>query len=699
MIRSPWRSWRSWRFNFFLPAVALLLFASAPLGAQNVVLITVDTLRADHLEAYGYANGRTPAITSLAREGVMVENVVVQTPITLPSHATILTGTYPFYHGVQDVVGRLRDDVPTLGEWFRRRGYATAAFVGSSVLSSAWGLNRGFDVYDDQFRTQGLRQIDFDRLERPAGEVISRALQWLEKNQARKFFIWIHLYDPHDPYLPPAPFSADFKDRPYDGEIAYVDASLDSFFKSIRQRRLFDNSLIVFTADHGESLGEHKEVHHGFFLYDASLRVPLIFKFPQSYPGAPRNSRAAGQMRSVDLAPTIIQILGEKVPAGMQGEGRLAALTGKRGGAGLPAYAETHYPRVHFGWSPLFSYSTADSKYIDAPAPEFYDLKKDPAELRNIYTENRALADRMREELRALQRKFASRDSRPGAGGESVDAETMQRLKSLGYVGFSAGNAPAGAAGLPDPKDKISTYNQLNRAITLSRGGRPGMAIAALNKVADMEPTMPVVHFLLGSEYFSLGQYLKAVEQFNETLKYNPDSNVARFSLARAYSQAGLDDKAEKTAREILSREPRHMAARHLLATLLGRQSKYEQAVVEELKALEVRPSFADGHNNLGSYYLNLGQVDRAVASYQKALEYAPDNLPAQLNLSLAYYKLGRYDQALAQAQSAAGLAPRSSMAHFYAGQAYLAKGMKNEAREAFRKAAEIDPTLRIPQF
>ncbi|HEY2934206.1 MAG TPA: sulfatase-like hydrolase/transferase [Acidobacteriota bacterium] len=699
MKQSRSRSWRSWRFHFFLPAVALLLFASAPLGAQNVVLITVDTLRSDHLEVYGYANGKTPAITSLAREGVLVENVIVQTPITLPSHATILTGTYPFYHGVQDVVGRLRNGVPTLAEWFKQRGYATAAFVGSSVLSSAWGLNRGFDVYDDQFPSQGLRQIDFDRLERPAAEVIFKALQWLDKNQSRKFFLWVHLYDPHDPYVPPAPFSTEFRERPYDGEIAYVDASLDNFFKTLRQRRLFEDSLVVFTADHGESLGEHKEAHHGFFIYEASLRVPLILKFPQSYSGAPRNSRSAGQMRSVDIAPTLLQILGEKVPAGMQGEGRLAVLTGKRGNPSLPAYAETHYPRVHFGWSPLFSYSTADSKFIDAPVPEFYDLKKDPGELRNIYKENKALADRMREELRALQRKYGLRDPRPGASdAESVDPETMERLKSLGYVGFSAGSI-AGAAGLADPKDKVAIYNQLNRAITLSRRGRSDLAISAFNKVAEEEPTMPVVHFLLGSEYFSMSQYLKAIEQFNETLKFNPSSNVARFSLARAYSQAGLDDKADKTVREVLSTEPKHMGARHLLATVLGKQGKFQEAAAEELKALEVRPSFAEGHNNLGSYYMNLGQLDKAVASYQKALEYAPNFVHAQLNLSLAYYKLGRYDQALAQARTAAALAPNSSIAHFYTGQAYLAKGMKAEARESFKKAAEIDPKIRIPQF
>jgi arylsulfatase A-like enzyme/Flp pilus assembly protein TadD len=684
-------------FAFF----AVIFFTFCLLArADNVILITVDTLRADHLEAYGYTKGKTPTIAALAKEGVTFENVIVQTPITLPSHATILTGAYPIYHGVQDVVGRLRDDVPTLAEWFKQKGYATGAFVGSSVLAAAFGLNRGFETYNDRFHTQGLRQIDFDRLERRADDVIEPALQWLQKNRSRPFFLWVHLYDPHDPYAPPEPFATEFKEHPYDGEIAYVDSALAEFFQSLKEQKLYENSLIVFTSDHGESLGEHREVYHGYFIYDASLRVPLIFKLSadQAKGQSWKHARVPNQVRSVDIAPTIIQLLGEKVPSWMQGEALLAVMTGKRPKVDLPAYTETHYPRIHFGWSPLFGYSTANYKFIEAPIPELYDLQKDPHELKNIFTENKALASRMKEDLHAVQRRFGAQPGRSGKAAES-DPEMMERLKSLGYVAFSAGNPGTTAQQLHDPKEKISTYNQLNRAIAVSRRGQVRVAIDMLQQVAQQEPKMPVVHFLLGSEYFTLGQYLKAAEEFAETLQYNPQSNVARFQLARAYSQSGLTDKAEQTLREILSQEPRHFAARHLLATLLGKRGRFEEAVSEELKALEGRPDYADGFNNLGSYYFQLGKIDRAADSYRKAVESAPNNPMARTNLSLAYLKQARYDQALEQARAAVQLDPQSSLAHFYLGQAYVGKGMKEEARAAFRKAKELNPNLNVPQL
>lgn len=664
----------------------------------SVVLITIDTLRADRLEAYGYTQSKTPTITALSKEGITFENVIVQTPITLPSHASILTGTYPFYHGVQDVVGRLQG-VPTIAEWFKKKGYQTAAFVGSSVLTSHWGLNAGFDVYDDRFPTQGLRQVDFDRLERHAEEVVARAADWLEKNVrpgGKPFFVWIHLYDPHDPYTPPEPFAAEFKERPYDGEIAYVDSALARFFDTLQRLKAYDPSLIVFTSDHGESLGEHKEAYHGYFVYESSLRVPLIFKLPKEQAQVRAGTRVSNQVRSIDIAPTLIHLLGEQPPATMQGESLLAVMTGKRPNVHLPAYAESHYPRIHFGWSPLFSYSTLDHKYIDAPLPELYDLKKDPVELNNIYEADKALAHRMKEELRALQQRFSA----PTAArhiSQAMDPETMERLKSLGYVAFSSGTAASSGKFLPDPKERIDTYNQLNGAILLSRQGRIRLAIGILNKVAQQEPEMPVVHFLLGMEYFTLKQYLKAAEEFTQTLRYNPESNVARFNLAQAQSQAGLSEKGQQTLNELLAQEPQHFGARHLLATILARKGRLQDAIAEELKALQVRPSFVEAHNNLGSYYFNLGEVDKAIQSYRKALEYAPENLLARINLSLAYLRQHRYDQALEQARIAAEQEPKYSLAHYYLGQAYLGKGMRQEAMAAFRRAKEIDPKLEIP--
>jgi len=703
------RSLRRFGRSVMRPLVALsllllgLAFVPAWAGRQqtNVILVTVDTLRADHVNAYGYDLAVTPSIDALAEDGALFENVIVQTPITLPSHASIFTGTYPIFHGLQDVVGRLREDVPTIAEWFRERGYTTAAFVGASVLMSHWGLNRGFDVYEDYFEIEALSQVDFSRAERPADRVVDLASKWITEMEAKPFFLWLHLYDPHDPYIPPEPYATDFKDRLYDGEIAFTDAMLGRFFETLKKRGLYKDSMIVFTSDHGESLGEHEEAYHAYYVYEASLRVPLIFRLPA---GLAKGRFAAGlrvsnQVRSVDIAPTIIQLLGHPVPSWVQGESLVAMMAGKRSNRMLPAYAETHYPRIHFGWSPLFSYSDGVHKFIEAPVPELYDLKKDPGELANLYSRRQALANQLREELHSLQRTFLrpSQEHADGAKGE-LDPETIERLKSLGYVAFSSGATTSGQeTDFPDPKLKIKTYNQLNRAISLTREGKREQAVSILRRVAAQEPEMPIVHFLLGTEYFDSGLYLKAIEQFNETIMRNPDSNVARFNLARSYSRAGLPDRAQQVARRLLEIEPSHFGARHLLAVVLSKKRRFDEAIVEELKAIQIRPQFSEAHNNLGSYYLNVDRVDEAIASYKRAIEYAPNNLPARENLILAYLTKKSYDLALLEAEIVLRFNPPSSLAHYYAGQAYLGKGMTEKARDAFRKAKKLDPRLKVP--
>ncbi len=695
---------RSFRGLFVLAAISLLLgwagLAQTP-PPPHVVLITIDTLRADRLEPYGYQDGETPHISALAREGVLFENALVQTPITLPSHASILTGTYPIYHGVQDVVGRLRDGVPSIAEWFQGRGYATAAWMGSSVLMSQWGLDRGFDFYEDTFVTQGYRQIDFSRVERPADRVVSMVGDWLSTAPRKPLFLWIHLYDPHDPYEAPEPYASRFRKNPYDGEIAFVDAALGNLFSILKERGIYEQSLIVLTADHGESLGEHQEEYHAYYLYDASMRIPLIFRIPSRLGGERigRGIRVSNQVRSVDIAPTMLQLLGERVPDTMQGEGLVSLMAGKRTQRQLPSYGETHYPRIHFGWAPLFSLQTPQYKYIEAPIPELYDLKADPGELQNIIAARSALANQMKEELYELQRRYAPREGTLDNDVQpELDPETVQRLQSLGYVAFAAGGGDQVISDLPDPKTKIGVYNQLNRAIALSREQRHKEASAILHQVAEKESEMPIVHFLLGTEYFAQGMFLKAAEEFQATLERNPESNVARFNLARSYKNAGLSDRAEETLREVLEAEPAHFGARHQLASLLARTGRLEEAIREEEHALNQRPTFADGHNDLGSYYLTAGHVQEATASYRRALELEPRHLMAGTNLSLAYLRLKDFQAARAAALSVLKLYPRAPLAHYYLGQAYLGLGDEVMARAAFEKAKQIDPKLEIPR-
>jgi arylsulfatase A-like enzyme/Tfp pilus assembly protein PilF len=686
-----------WPLVFVSFVCGSVLAEDAP---PNVILITVDTLRADRLSSYGYKASTTPNIDVLAQEGVLFENAIVQTPITLPSHASIFTGTYPIFHGLQDVVGRLRGDVPTLAEWFKENGYSTTAFVGASVLMSHWGLDRGFDFYEDYFELQGLAEVDFSRSERPADQVVNLARGWVDENHSKPFFLWLHLYDPHDPYTPPEPYATQLKGRPYDGEIAFTDAMLGEFFRTLKKHGLYEDSLIVFTSDHGESLGEHEETYHGYFVYDASLRVPLIIRIPDGLnPGRfERGVRIANQVRSIDILPTIIQLLGHSVPAWSQGTSLVGLAAGRRSRQLLPAYAESHYPRIHFGWSPLFSISDGTHKFIEAPNPELYDLKKDPRELTNLYANQTARANQMREELHSLQRKYFAGTEVGDSGQQEVDPETMERLKSLGYVAFSAETGGTSSAmDLPDPKEKIGIYNQLNQAISLSREGKGDQVIPILKQVAELEPQMPIVHFLLGMEYFNGGLYLQAAEQLSETIRYNPGSNVARFNLARSYSRAGLSDRAKQAARELLDLDPKHFGARHLLALLFSKELRFDEAIAEELKAIEVRPRFSEAYNNLGSYYLSSKNTEKAIESYQKAAEYGPTNVLARENLALAYLTLKDYDAALKEAQNAVRLNPNSSLAYYYAGQAFLAKGMTARSRASFRKAKQLDPKLNVP--
>ncbi len=373
-------------------------------------------------------------------------------------------------------------------------------------------------------------------------------------------------------------------------------------------------------------------------------------------------------------------------------------VAGKRAGVDLPIYSETYYPKVHFNWSPLFSYQPGDNKYIEAPRNELYDTRTDKQELNNIVQTNQALAGRLKSDLMSFQGRYSASGPQSDAA-QQTDPETIARLKSLGYVAFTTSSAKSEAdLSLPDPKEKIRVYNQLNRGIALSRRGMSDKAVEVFSQVAETESNMPIVHFLLGMEYFDKRWYLKAIEEYKETLKYNPDSNVAMFNLARAYLESGQTENAEAGLRYLLEREPEHFGALHYLALACSRRARFQEAADNELKALKLRPDYVEGYNNLGSFYLNLGQPDKAIEAYQKALAVNADLVMVRLNLALAYIRKGSYDDAIVVAREVIQKDPQRSLAHFYLGQALMAKGMKSEAREAFQKAKELDPRLKVPE-
>ena len=419
--------------------------------ATDVVIVTLDTTRADYLSAYGAGRVGTPNLDRLAAEGVVFEQAMSVAPLTLPAHCSLFTGLLPPRHGVRDNAGdSLAADHGTLAKVLHARGFETAAFVGSLVLGAGRGLDVGFDVYHDGI-TKGRPSIG--SLQRPADYVIDEALRWLEGRRDTPFFLWVHLYDPHAPYDPPEPYRTAHRDDPYAGEIAFVDAQVGRLVDVLERRRLLDRTALVVLGDHGESLNEHGETGHGIFIYQSVIRVPLIIRLP----GVPPR-RVPDLTRIVDVMPTVLDLVAAP-DVTTDGVSLVGAMTGSRRSLDLEAYSESLYPE-RFGWSALRSLQDGRFKLIDAPRAELYDLQTDPAEQNNIYTQRPALAAVMTSRLSTLTREFASRhdvdDDRP-------TRETRERLAALGYIGTAPVALSEAIQPLPDPKDHIGEYSRLVR--------------------------------------------------------------------------------------------------------------------------------------------------------------------------------------------------------------------------------------------
>src|SRR5882724_8112336 len=391
---------------------------SAPLARSqsrpNVILITIDTLRADHVGCYGAQNVKTPTLDGLAHDGVLFERAISQVPLTWPSHAVILTGTYPFQNGVQDFTGQpLAPQFRSVAQAFKHAGYATGAVVSAFVLDRSWGLGRGFDFYDDAFSAETFQKKDIGLVDRRAEESVAHAITWLKKPPKRPFFLWLHLYDPHNPYDPPEPYRTEYKGHLYDGEIAYADHELGKLIAWLKQSKLYDSSLIVATSDHGESLGEHGEDEHGFFVYNATVHVPLIVK-PPGRSGIPPQRRR-DPVETTSVAASLIQVARVKdlIERQLQAKG----LFGKDTGSTDPAYSETFYPFSSFGWSPLHALESDRFHYIDAPQPELYDMEADPEETRNIAAQQPATVAVLKEKLqqRLAHNPFTRQDVNSGS--------------------------------------------------------------------------------------------------------------------------------------------------------------------------------------------------------------------------------------------------------------------------------------------
>jgi arylsulfatase A-like enzyme/Flp pilus assembly protein TadD len=666
------------RFFLSLPVAAGLICCAlaAPKPAPNVVVITVDTLRADHLGCYGYKQIKSPNIDALAAVGTRFARAYTPVPVTLPAHTAIFTGTYPMYSGVHDFsANELNPAQPTLASVLQAQGYATAAVIGSAVLDSRFGLNHGFGFYYDHFDFSRLDEANLDAMKRAGNVVADVTLDWLSKNSQEKFFLWMHLYDPHYPYRPPPPYSDQYPDRPYDGEIAFADEQVGRLIRFLKAKGLYQNTLIVLCGDHGESLGEHGEKTHGFFIYNATLHVPLIVHLPGE-----TSSHSVDQIVSLtDLMPTVLQAVKVDIPAPVQGISLLPAIEGaSQKDAVRSLYAETFLPRLHFNWSELRAVETGTYHFIDAPKPELYDLIRDPGETRNLFPQKKAVSEELRARLADLIRKYSAGQELAEKTG--LDPVLMERLKSLGYAAFSGGSNPTVSnRDLPDPKDRIEAYELFSDAMADSQHGRYADSVAKLNVVLKSDPDSIPTHYLLGLNYYRMGQFPSAVEHLERVMQLSPDYALASYHLGLAYAQSGQQDRAITTFKHTLELDPTNFAAAYNLGAAFLRTGVSNRTKYPALK-VEVEADTLD-------------QVEQAVAGFRQSALIRPDYPPAHLALGEVLLYQGKLDDALAESRRAVELAPDDPAAHAVLARALKAKGMDGEAAKEMEKAGKAPGT------
>jgi arylsulfatase A-like enzyme/Flp pilus assembly protein TadD len=670
--------------------------ASGP--PANVLLITIDTLRADHLGCYGYRRGATPTIDALAKQSAKFEHAFAPVPLTLPSHAALLTGTFPFYNGVRDQPGfRLPADIPTLAEYFSQAGYATAAVLGSPALSRRFGLSRGFDNYDDRFgASTGQQEAGLPNIKRPADSVVRLALAWIDGvSRGRPFFLWLHFYDPHQPYGAPEPFRSRFATGPYDGEIAYTDSALATLFAGLRSRGLFESSLIALTADHGEGLGDHGESTHGYFIYSSTIRIPLLVRGVSSVQGAD----IATSVSLVDLAPTLLHVAGLPVPASMQGMDLAGSIISGREPQPHPVYMETMYPLLHLGWNPLRALISERAaagaswnlvKYIEAPHPELYDLGRDQLELHNVYSSHQAEAAAERDQLQAFVHAHAP--PKPPSAHAPTSAETAELFASLGYVGGVQAAAPLLSTSRPDPKDRVAEHEQLLRAAHAFQARQYDVATRVLGEVLREDPEQPLALDYLGTIQFLRHDLKQARATYSQLLQAAPYYATAYSEQAHTEALLGNRPDAERLYRRASEIDPSNPRPLRELGMLLVDEGQLDQAEQLLRKALALDPRDVFALNALGEAEARQEHYEDAAAALQQALDADPQAVPVRLNLGFVYLQLKRFADAGQLMRETIQLDPRQPQAYAMLGAACLQSGDRAGAAQALRRALALDP-------
>jgi choline-sulfatase len=623
-------------------------------GETNVVLITLDTTRADHLSCYAKpkaspgssasreggpdaatGGARTPHLDALAARGVLFTHATAQVPLTLPSHACIMTGAYPPVHGLRDMGGFVLEKThPTIASIAHSAGFETAAFVGSRVLSKQFGLANGFTTYDDDMKGQTEEGLPGLFPERRASVVTDHALQWLKKNGGRKFFLWVHYYDPHAPYAPPEPYRHTYARDLYSGEIAYMDEQVGRLLDGMKELGLSGHTLIVAMGDHGESLGEHGELTHGVFLYDSTLHVPLII----AGPGVPAGRVIEEQVRSIDVMPTILAFLHLSPGNEAQGANLWPVMERSTGSPTDSAYLETIYPRTYLGWSELRGVRTDKWAFISAPKSELYDLESDPGETNNVVDRHPEVADVLRTRMWTLSGLSSGREELVPS---PLDDQTRRQLNALGYVSAGTPRRIDLGTAAPDPKDRVEVLKALDSTGALLSKEHYAEAAQIMERWLPRDPTNPLIHIYLATALDKMGDYHREVQVYQDALAQKIETGEIDSRLGKAYLRLQELDKAVEALTRAVTLDPLDLDSFRNLGTAQLQLGHIDEAERAFEGILVENSRYAAAYNGLGLVAIQRGNVAEARRNFEKAIEVGPDEVEPLLNLGLLYQKSG----------------------------------------------------------
>jgi len=672
------------------------LWSESDVEKPNVILITLDTLRADHLACYGYSDVRTPNLDSLARRGVLFEQAATNSPLTLPAHCSILTGMYPTYHGVR-INGNtaLNEEQTTIAEVLSAQDYQCGAFIGAFVLDGRWGLKQGFQHYDDHFDLKKYKHIDLGAVQRPGNEVIDAALVWLEEQKSTPFFAWIHLYDPHTPYEPPEPYLSEYGPRGlaglYDGEIAFMDEQIGRCLSWLEDNGLDESTILILVGDHGEGLGSHGEGTHGYFIYDYAIHVPLIIVTPFE---VLRGVRVSSQVRVVDIFPTLMEIAAVTPPAETHGRSLLPLMFRPQKEEDGFAYAESMSPNLQFGWSSIHSLRTTQYKYIDTPKAELYDLTRDPGEHTNLLRQYPDIAREMKDTLDRLMEETSRGAPTPQAA--NLDKETIEKLSALGYIGAPVATKKAsGEAGpLADPKDKFPVFQAITAAGAMVLEQKYSEAVVKLESALQEEPMIPQALLVLSTCYVELGRTEEAKAKLDLLLKENPENVPALISMANILLEERKDEDVIALCKQALFVDERSSQAQMLIGEIYLGQLKYSEALPYLEKGVEIQPKVTRSRLTLGACLLGFKQYEKAEKELKQVIQEAPKYPLALFNLGLLYEETGRLEEARAAYTEEVANYPGEFKARFNLGKLLFKLGDRPGSLAQMREVVKITPKL-----